>query len=119
MGKRINQEVMIFSVISATVLSVVAFMFRQNVQDLTGIFFGMLVRLVGFYQIVRLSSKIEHYDKTERAAKNNYVTRYLFYGVTVYILMDSGVHVLAVLAGLLSVNISIFIVSYRNRKEEG
>ncbi len=118
MIKSLQHSILKRTLLIAVCLSVITWVVTKDVMMASGFIIGAIARLAGFMQIVRMTSRIENYDRPKAVTSSNYVTRLIFYGIVIWICMDAGVNVLTLLLGFVSMNIAILVTTYfENRKE--
>lgn len=100
--------------------AIVFFFFSSNIKYwISGICIGCCMSLLGFQMIITMCDSINH-DCThiQKYAFQAYLRRYLIYAVIITISVMSKVSVFAILIGVLSHKISLFLYGYRHRKED-
>ncbi len=83
-----------------------------------GLAAGSLVGLLGFAMIVHMSNSIMTEGQKSAQAYHSQLHRYLLYGGVMAIWIYRGGNVIALITGLLAHKVSIFIYTWRHRKED-
>lgn len=117
MDKGLHRKVLMMTMAIALSAAGITLLFTQNRDLALGFLLGAIARLAGFEQIVRMSNRIEQSGRPKAVASSNYVVRYIFYGIVIWLSITRGVNVLTLLFGFLSMNFAIFLITYlENRK---
>lgn len=83
-----------------------------------GICIGALSGLIGFNMIVQMADTIEYYGNAKAKGSSNYALRYIIYALLFGISVYKGVHILALLVGMLCHKASILLYVFIHRKED-
>lgn len=83
-----------------------------------GICIGALAGLIGFNMIVHMADTIEYYDNAKAKGSSNYTLRYLIYALILGLSVYKGIHILALLVGMLCHKASIMLYVFLHRKED-
>lgn len=79
---------------------------------------GALTGIIGFSMITHMSNTIELYGNPKAKGYSSYVKRYAIYTLIFALAAWRGVHVLALLAGMLLHKGAILIYVFLHRKED-
>lgn len=112
MENKLYRRVFLYTLGIALGAAGVTLMLTQNHLMALGFVLGAIARLAGFQQIIRMGNRIEQSERPKATASSNYVVRYIFYGIVIWLSITRGVNVLTLLFGFLSMNVAIFLITY-------
>lgn len=117
--KQMAKEIRVITLGLTAVLALVGWViFPGNENHIAlGIIIGSLTGLLGFQMILRMSESILE-DNGENGAYASYLNRYLFYMLVFALSIWRGIHVIALVVGMLVHKASILIYTWRHRKED-
>ncbi len=93
----------------ALIVGVISFVVTKDLNIFYGFFFGCIARLAGFVTIISMGKKLFNSSNPGGIAMSHYMMRYVFYGIVFYICIDSGMNVVSLLLGFVSVNFVIYV----------
>lgn len=116
-----NKEIRL---ITAVIMLICAFgsllLFQDSFKSITlGILIGAFSGLMGFNMIVNMSKRIDGDTlDVKNGAMKSYTRRYLLYTVIFALAALEGVHLLALLVGMLCHKSAILVYTFIHRKED-
>lgn len=116
MGKEIRRITLALALVSC---GISLMLFQGHFKDIgAGILIGALTGIIGFSMITHMSNTIELYGNPKAKGYSSYVKRYASYTLIFALAAWRGVHVLALLAGMLLHKGAILIYVFLHRKED-
>ena len=120
-NQKMANEIRLFTVVDMVVAVLVSQMIFPGTIKMIGmgIVVGACTGIMGFNMICRMAENIDGdtLDVKNRAMKS-YTRRYLMYVVIFVLSASVGMHILALLVGMLAHKASILIYTMKHRKED-
>ena len=115
--QRMNREIRIYTLVTAVMLSVAGVLVlpAYGKEIAVGIMIGALTGLIGFQMIIQSASSTQN---PKGKAYRAYLLRYLVYAAVFAFSIKEGVHIVALLIGMLAHKACILIYTFRHRKED-
>lgn len=116
---RMCQDIRKITLILAVLVSGIStLIFQGYFQTIgVGILIGALMGIIGFNMINTMASRLELYGNVKAKGYQSYVRRYALYTVVFALAAYKGVHIIALLIGMLCHKAAILIYVFLHRKE--
>lgn len=117
MDKLLHRKIVTMTLALGLTAFALTVLVTQNIKLALGFPIGAIARLAGFEQIIMMTNQIEKRSRPKAYGTTNYIIRYIFYGIVIWLCLTKGVNVFTLLIGFVSMNYIIMLITYLEKKK--
>lgn len=117
MDKQLHRKIVGMTLSVALIAFAITVLLSQNIKLALGFPLGAIARLAGFEQIILMTNRIEKRSRPKAYGTTNYILRYIFYGVVIWLCLTKGVNVFTLLIGFVSMNYVIMLITHLEKRK--